>query len=446
MSEHEYTDADAPPDDAGFDELPWNMEAEQYTLGAMMLDRTVIDDVMDTIRPGDFYQPKHTEVAKAIGALHRRGAPVDALTVSDELAKAGLTDRAGGVGYTHELVSMVTTASNAEYYASIVRGLAGKRRLAIAAIRIGSIARASEGDVDDLVDSARAELETVAEGRRRKVSAVGESMADLVDYLEQPPTFYRTPWEALDKVIGGFAPGNFTVVAARPGQGKSIVALQVAARLAHEGVVAFCSLEMTERELQLRLVAQYGPVHMSRLRGHKLDSEEWKRVAEARTALDGAPIFVDDTPAVTMNQIRAHARAVSRRGKLAGIVIDYLQLVAGEGDSRREQIEAVSREAKRMAKEFECPVIALAQLRRANSRKGLPTMEDIREAGGIEQDADVILLLHRDKDRKPNDLVVIVEKNRHGDQGRFTLQWQAEFARLLDKTWTPTSLLSEELD
>jgi replicative DNA helicase len=439
----QYSDSDAPAEDGAGREPQWDLLAEQSAIGSMMLDRNVIDDVMDEALPGDFYRPRHEIVAIAIGTLYAKNAPTDVISVVDELRRTEKLTMAGGADYLHELTSIPATTANAGYHALIVKQLAVKRRLAEAGIRIAAMGNASEGDVEDLVEKARVEVELVTTGQRRIVRPVGETFSLLVDELEHEPTYAPSPWESLDRLIGGFAPGALYVLAARPGAGKSIAALQIAARMAHEGMVAFCSLEMTEQELQKRLVAQYGPVHMTQLRNHTLNVEDWKRVAEARQRVQGAPIFIDDQAGVTISHIRSHARNVARRGKLAVVVVDYLQLVKGEGQSRQEVVGSVARNLKELAKELGVPVIAAAQARRSGEKRGskqLPGLEDLRESGDIENAADVVILMDRDREKAPDDLRMVVAKNRHGDLGQFTLQWQAQYARLRDKKWSPTAL------
>ena len=439
----EYSDADAPPPEPD-DEPLWDLLAEQSVLGGMLLKASVIDDVMGEMLPGDLYQPKHEIIARAIVALAQRNDPADPIAVVDELRRAGTLERAGGAHYVHELTSIPPSAANAGYYARVVHELAVKRRLVAVGIRIKGMGRASEGAVEDLVEQARVELESVSTGRRRALRPMGDSFQDLFTELSSTPEYLPTPWESLNKIIGGFAAGALYVIAARPGGGKSIALLQCAAQLAHHGMVAFSSLEMTERELQKRLLAQYGPVHMTDLRNHTLSDDQWKRIVEAKAAVQEAPIFVDENAGATMGAIRAHARMVARKGRLAGVAIDYLQLIQGEGRDRREVVDALSRQAKQLAKDMQVPVIAAAQLKRAGARKGLPTMDDLRESGGLEQDADVVLLLDRDREKRPDEVSVVVAKNRHGDVGRFTLRWQAQFARLRDKAWSPTALFEGE--
>lgn len=431
------------------DRVQWDLLAEQSVLGGMLLDNRVIDDVIQAVRPSDFYQPKHELIAKAIGTVSNRNEPADAITVAEELRRTSQLERAGGAAYLHQLTSIVPTAANAAHYAGTIRQLAVKRRLVEVGMRITAMGEASEGAVEDLVEKARAQLEAVSTGAPATLRMIGDTFDDLVDQLDEKPTYAASPWESLDKLIGGLAPGSLVVLAARPGGGKSIALLQIAARLAHDGVVALSSLEMTEAELQKRLLAQFGPVHMSALRNHQLTDDDWKRVVEAKRRVQGAPIFVDERPGVTMSDIRAHARAVARRGKLAAVAVDYLQLVHGEGESRQEVVGSVAEGLKALAKDLQVPVIAAAQLKRLGDRRAsggkrtLPTLDDLRESGGIEQAADVVILMDRDKERTPNDLQMVVAKNRHGESGRFTLQWQAQFSRLLDKRWSPTALIEE---
>lgn len=444
----EYTDADAPPAEDDMHVAPQHdVLAEQSVLGGMMLSAAAIVDVVDEIRPGDFYLPKHELIARAIGALAGRGEPVDAITVTDELRRTEQLTKAGGAAYLHELTAIVPTASNAGFYASTVRELAGKRRMVAAGIRIQAMGNSSEGAVDDMMDRARQELDSVPTGQRRGLAPMGESFGDLFDELASKPTYLPTPWEALNKIIGGFAPECLYVIAARPGGGKSIALLQCAAKLAHHGMVSFSSLEMSKRELQKRLLAQYGEVHLEALRTHSLSDDDWLRLAGARQAVQAAPIFVHEEGGATMAAIRAHAKAVARKGPLGGVAIDYLQLIAAEkkesSRDRREVVDGLSRQSKQLAKELGVPVLAAAQLKRAGSRKGLPTMEDLREAGGIEQDADVVILLHRDE-KRPHHVDVIVAKNRHGEIGRFRLMWQGQYARLRDRPWSPVALYEDE--
>jgi len=412
----------------------------------MMLDARVIDDVTDELVPSDFWSPKHALIAKTIVSLHARRLPTDVIAVSDELTRSGEIRNAGGAVYLHQLTALVRTASNAGYYAHIVHEKAVKRRMTAAGQRIVAMGQASEGDVDELLERARQELDAVPSGRRVQLRPIGDLLPDIIDSLGEKPTYMPSPWEALDRLIGGFTRGHFVIVGGRPSDGKSVVLVQIATRLAHQGLVAFSSLEMSEQEIGLRLIAQYGPVHQKHLRDRTLHVDDLKRIGEAKKAIQGAPLYIDATAAVTVAEIRAHARAVARGGDLVCIAVDYLQLIgtdAAQGRSRQQELGAVSRALKQLAKDLNVVVIAAAQLKRGGKRRGdLPTMEDLRESGDMENDADQIILLHRDREKKPHDLVMIVAKNRHGETGRFTLDFQGQFARA-NYRWSPTALIDE---
>lgn len=441
---YELTD-ERPPDEDGVPEPVHDYLAEQCVLGAMMLDRDAVDDVMSVMLPSDFYFPKHEVIGRTIAALAKRGDPTDWVAVTDELRKSGELEGAGGVGYVVGLPDVVPTASNAQFYADIVKKFAVRRRLVEAGIRIQAKGNSTEGEIEDLVESARAELDQVIVSRKARVSMAGDRILPLIESLEGKPSYLPTPWESLNKLIGGTSPGELVVVAARPGSGKSLALLQWAAANAHQGMVPFSSFEMNEDALVLRLISQYAEVHMTDLKNHSLSDQAFRRIADARVRLQGAPIFIDEARGAGLSQVRAHARMVQRRGRLAGVFVDYLQLVQAEGKDRNQQVGAVSGGLKSLAMELQVPVIAAAQLRRASDkRRALPTLEDLRESGSIEQDADVVLLFDRDKEKRPNWLTVVVAKNRNGDQGRFDLRWEAHFARLRDKEWSPLGGLEME--
>lgn len=441
------TDLDIPDDPGESQEpqIPHDVFAEQSVLGAMMLHRDAIDDVMEAMRPSDLYLPKHEVIAVAIVRMAVAGKPVDVLTVTDELEASGEILRAGGSEYLHTLTSIPTTWANAGFYAERVARLAVRRGLLLASAEIRQSAESREGDVDDLLEKARAAIDRAASGQHRVLRAVHETMRDVIEDLDREPRFYRTPWHDLDEKIGGFEPGALYVIGARPGSGKTNMVLQCATALARAGQVAFSSLEMTEGQLQQRLLAQHGDVNIGAIRAHRIGQGDWDGIARANSFLQGAPIYIDDRASATIADIRAHARSVSRRGTLTGVCVDYLQLIrSGEATGRRSRTEVVDQIAQdlhELAKDFEVPVIAAAQLKRAPQQRGrkrvLPTLEDLREAGGIEQAADAVLLLDRDPENKRSEIDVVVAKNRQGEQARFRLRWRGGFARMDDIPWTP---------
>lgn len=446
------TDSDAPPADDGGDRTPpHDLLAEQSVLGSMMLNPDVVDDVMAAMKREDLYVPRHEVTFDAIIGLHWQGFPTDVVAVTDELTKRGHLFRAGGAEYLHTLTGVPSTAANADFYAGIVAEKAVLRRLVNAGTRIVNMGYASEGEPDLLVSRAQAEIDQVISVGRKTVRRVGDTLMATVVELNEPAMFLPTPWRSIDKLIGGFAPGTLVVAAARPGAGKSNFLLQVAMRTGRVGLVAVCSLEMTEKELQLRMVSNQGEVSMTSIHRHSLVDSEQERVARARAELQDAPIFIDESEQATVASIANFARSVARKGtatsKLEMIVVDYLQLVDGEGQNREQIVGNVAKSLKQLAKRLQVPIVVAAQLNRGERGRGrelpLPTMRDLRESGGIEANADVVLLLHRDTERFPDKVRVIAAKNRQGTTGVVTLRWQGEYSRMVDRPWSPTLDMEE---
>jgi replicative DNA helicase len=415
---------------------PNDRYAEMATLGGMMLSAAACQDALETAEAADFYQPKHETIFAAIAELAAEGLPTDVIAVGDHLKDAGELARVGGAEYLHELTSTPPTAANAGFYADIVKKKAILRRLVQAGMRIQQMGWASEGDPAELADNARAELEQAAGTIAADVVTIGEPYLALTDKLSAKPRYIETPWREVNELIGGLRPGGLYVVGARPGEGKSIMALQIAQQLAHAGPVAFSSLEMGVDELLTRLISLRGKIHMGPLSRHELGPDEWERVAALRTDIQRMPLYVDARSGVNITQIKGFARTVQRKGKVAGVVVDYLQLITG--DARRDRhivVGEISRQLKILARDLDCPVVALSQLNRDSVGKGrrAPSLGDLRESGSIEQDADVVILLQRalEEDDKPGDrLNVYVAKNRHGKTGMRTLLFEGQYSRL----------------
>jgi replicative DNA helicase len=422
----------------------FDREAERAALGAMMLDSRRVWDVLDIAQPGDFHDPVHEVIATAIHRLATRGSGTDAVLVEAEIAAMG-DHLPRGPGYLFDLSGSVTTASNAGYYAEQIVEHAQRRRLADAASTVNALAADRRQPVAEQIESARAAVDAVARRRAATVRPVGDSIDDLFAAMTEPPVYTPTPWRAVNDLIGGLRPRAFYVVGARPASGKTNMGLNMATALAVNGNVAVSSLEMGEEELQKRLVSQLGEVHMTHLVNNALDDDDWRRAQIARPKIMRLPLFVDDRPGQTLAQIRSHVRSVAHEGPLAGVVVDYLQLVetSDPRKDRRTHLGEVSRALKVMAKEFDCPVIALAQLnRKSEERAGKkPMLSDLKETGDIEQDADVVLLLSRDTDDpdRLGEVDVQVAKNRHGNTGEIALAWQGHFARMKDMgaEWAP---------
>lgn len=422
---------------------PHDVVAEQSVLGGMMISSAAALTALGLLEPRDFYVPKHQLIFEAIRKLTAAGDPTDVVAVSDELIKTGELPRAGGADYLHSLTSIVPTAANAGYYAGIVSERALLRRLVDAGTRIVEMGYAGEGEPLAIVEAARGEVDNVGSlESHQHAASVGDQFDYWAEAQQHPPGSVETPWRDLNAMLGGgLHDGRFYVVGARPGDGKSIMALQIAHRLAMEGPVAFSSLEMSRNELLTRLVSMRAKIHMTTLAEHRLSRDQWIRVADVRREVSELPLVIDDRSGVTVTSIQAFARTVARRGHLAGVVVDYLQLVSGSRTKdRHEVVGEISRQLKIMARDLNCPVVALSQLNRDSVGKGrrAPSLADLRESGSIEQDADVVLLLQRalDKDDQPGDrLNVHVAKNRHGQTGVRTLLWEGKFSRVVSPAW-----------
>lgn len=413
------------------------MAAERSALGAMLLDSRKVWDVLDVAQPGDFHDPKHEQIADAVRRLALRGEGTDPVLVWDELAAMGSPFPAGPA-VLHELTSAVATAANAGYYAKVVAEHATRRRLAEAGFKVGQLAADLTMRPEEQVEAARGALDAVLSQRSATVQPVGATLDEMFARMAEPPVYTATPWRALNHLIGGLRPRAMYVVGARPASGKSIMAMNLATALADEGNVAVCSLEMGEEELQKRLVSQLGRVHMSALVNNALQDDDWAKVARARDKITRMPLYIDARPGQTIAQIRGHVRSVSREGPMAGLVVDYVQLIEAS-DPRKDRRVAVgefSRAMKLIAKEFDIPVIVLSQLNRESEKRvnKKPALSDLRESGDLEQDADVVLLLSRDLDdpQRAGEVDVTIAKNRHGTTGEVALAWLGHYASMED--------------
>jgi len=418
--------------------------AEQSVLGAMLISRDAIAEIADILDGGDFYQPAHETIYRTILNLNAAGSPVDAITVNDALTKMGEITRTGGAGYTHTLATTVPSASSGSYYAEIVAHAATRRRLTAAGRKIQDLA-GSGGDVDELVETARREVDQTSRAIGSVVQSFGETIDIMLGTLDQAVNHHPTPWDAVNNIIGGLRPGGLYVVGARPSVGKSVIALNLAKGLTAHGSVAFSSLEMSNNDVQIRAVSADLHIDVGRLIERDLTPGDWAKIRDRRASWDKVPLFVDDRSGVTITDIKRFARSVNRRQPLAGIVVDYLQLMSqphGDKRPRQEFVADLSRQLKIMAMDMQVPVIALSQLNRASEARQdkMPTIADLRESGAIEQDADVVMLLHREiMGDKRGDLSVLVAKNRHGATGLAELDFWGMYSQALDKGITPAA-------
>lgn len=416
--------------------------AEQSVLGAMLISRDAISDIADILDGGDFYRPQHETIYRTILDLHSTGSPVDAITVNDALTGMGEIARIGGHSYTHELATTVPSASSGAYYAEIVAHAATRRRLTAAGRKIQDLA-GNGGDVDELVEAARREVDQTSRATGSVVQSFGETIDIMLGTLDEEINHHPTPWAAVNDIIGGLRPGALYVVGARPSVGKSVVALNLAQSLACHGSVAFSSLEMSNNDVQIRAVSSDLHLDVARLIERNLTPGDWAKIRDRRAAWTDVPLFVDDRSGVTITDIKRFARSVNRRKPLVGVVVDYLQLMAqphGDKRPRHEFVADMSRQLKIMAMDMQIPVIALSQLNRASEARQdkMPMLSDLRESGAVEQDADVVILLHREiMGDNRNDLSMLVAKNRHGATGLAELTFWGHYSKAMDKGTYP---------
>jgi replicative DNA helicase len=441
--------------DPQFDRTPpQDVAAEQSVLGGMLLSKDAIADVVEILRAADFYRPAHSTIFDAILDLYGRGEPADPVTVTAALTNAGTINRVGGMSYVHDLVHTVPTAANAAYYARIVAERAVLRRLVEAGTRIvqlGYGAAATGGrDTADVVDLAQQAVYEVTERR------VSEDYQPLRDVLQ--PTLDEieaigsrdgvmsgvpTGFADLDALLHGLHPGQLVVVAGRPGLGKSTVSLDFVrhASVRHGLASAIFSLEMSKVEIVMRVLSAEARIPLHVLRSGQLSDDDWTKLARRMGEISEAPLFIDDTPNMTMMEIRAKARRLRQRHDLKLLVVDYLQLMSSPRrvESRQQEVSELSRGLKLLAKEIDCPVIAVAQLNRGPEQRTdkRPQLSDLRESGAIEQDSDVVILLHRDdyydkESPRAGEADFIVAKHRNGPTDTVTVAAQLHFSRFVD--------------
>jgi replicative DNA helicase len=416
----------------------------------MLLSKDAIADVVETLREGDFYRPAHQLIYASILDLYGRGEPADAVTVSAELTRIGELGRVGGAPYLHTLVASVPTAANAGYYARIVRERAILRRLVEAGMRITQMGYQGDGEVDMIVDRAQAAVYDVTD---RRTSEDYLPLADIMPgTLEEIDAIASrggvlagvpTGFAELDNVTNGLHAGQMIVIAARPAIGKSTVGLDLArsASIKHGLTSAIFSLEMSRNEIAMRLLSAEASIALNHLRSGTMSDADWQKLARKMSAVSEAPLFIDDSPNMTMMEIRAKCRRLKQRHDLRLVIIDYLQLMSSgkKVESRQQEVSEFSRALKLLAKELEVPVIAISQLNRGPEQRTdkRPMMSDLRESGSIEQDADMVILLHREdayerESPRAGEADFILAKHRNGPTANITVAFQGHYSRFVD--------------
>ena len=449
----EYSGPSEPPTGEDFGrQPPQDMAAEQSVLGGMLLSKDAIADVLEVLRPGDFYRPAHQDVYDVILDLYGKGEPADPVTVAAELDRRGQLRRLGGAPYLVTLTQTVPTAANAGFYARIVEEKAILRRLVEAGTRIVQYgyAGADGQEVAEVVDRAQAEVYEVTERRTAEdfvpLEELLQPTMDEIDSIASRGGVslgVATGFAELDEVTNGLHPGQMIIVAARPGVGKSTLGLDFmrscSVKQGHASVIF--SLEMSRTEIVMRLLSAEAKIKLGDMRSGRMTDDDWTKLARRMSEISEAPLFVDDSPNLTMMEIRAKARRLKQRHDLRLIVVDYLQLMTSgkKVESRQQEVSEFSRSLKLMAKELEVPVVAISQLNRGPEQRTdkKPMVSDLRESGSLEQDADMVILLHRPDaferdDPRGGEADLILGKHRNGPTATITVAHQLHLSRFVD--------------
>lgn len=410
----------------------YEAKAEKTLIGAILQSRgEYLDDCHLTV--DDFLNPVEQKIFGTLVAMRRDGEGIDELTVSTKLPELSV--------FIWEASGETPAWQNANFYEQLIADRNARRMIRDVGHGLVAAGSATDSDVDVAVDQAQSKIERVAVGRlREQVEFVPDLVLDAVEHLNSKPDFVPSQWGSLNEFLGGFRPGALYIVGARPAVGKSVVAVNMAFQLAAEGAVSFHSLEMSKREILNRLFASVCEVSMDHLERRELTEVDWRRIATKKAELD-RPIAIADKSGQTLTDVRAFARQVGKKHKLGAIVVDYLQLMQDteRGRSRYESVTAISNGLKILARDLEVPVIALAQLNRAieGRKDSAPGLSDLRDSGAIEQDADVVILLNRERamtdgEDERTKMVLHIAKNRHGKTGHVALRFDGMFARVVE--------------
>jgi replicative DNA helicase len=422
---------------------PQNLEAERSVLGAILMDKEAVIQVAEFLVPEHFYDPRHRDIFESALQLFEEGMPIDIVTLSDNLKNKELLEKVGGRSYLAELVESVPTASHAEEYGQIVKNLSIRRKLITASSRIGNWAQEQSRDIADVLDESEQELFSISQDSLRdRFKPLRELLKDAyekaesINQKEDKLTGVPTGFKVLDSLIGGFQPSDMVILAARPSVGKTALALDIGrhAAVVENKKVAFFSLEMSDSQLMERLLGMQARVPFWDLRMGKLKDQAFERLADAMGQLAEAEMYIDDKPGQSVMEVRAKARRLQIEHGIDFIIVDYLQLMHSRNlENRVQEVSEISLGMKNMARELDVPVLVLSQLSRAveNRSDRIPQLSDLRESGSIEQDADVVVFIHREEQYNPDtdrkgiaDLVVA--KHRNGPTGIYQVAFVKE--------------------
>ena len=430
---------------------PHSVEAEQSVLGSILLDKEAMISVSETLVPEDFYKEAHKVIYESMLKLYNSQSEIDLITLTDELRDQGYLDDIGGIAYITSLSTVVPTTSNIKYYVNIVKEKSISRQLISAANDIINLGYDGSAKVEYVLENAEKKIFDISQERATNdFQPINQVISEALSMLEKlyeeknDVTGLTTGFRDLNKKINGLQRSDLLLIAARPAMGKTAFALNLVQNAALKGdaSVAVFSLEMSKEQLVQRMIASQSTVELKKIKTGTLADNDWQRITDGMAILSGAKIHIDDTPGIKISELRSKCRKLKIEKGLDLVLIDYLQLMEGEGqnESRQQEIAKISRSLKILAKELDCPVVALSQLSRAPEQRAdhRPMLSDLRESGSIEQDADIVMFLYRDEyynpdTEKKNIGEVIVAKNRHGETGTVELVWFGGIQKFADK-------------
>ena len=430
---------------------PHSVEAEQSVLGSILLDKEAMISVSETLVPEDFYKEAHKVIYESMLKLYNSQSEIDLITLTDELRDQGYLDDIGGIAYITSLSTVVPTTSNIKYYVNIVKEKSISRQLISAANDIINLGYDGSAKVEYVLENAEKKIFDISQERATNdFQPINQVISEALSMLEKlyeeknDVTGLTTGFRDLNKKINGLQRSDLLLIAARPAMGKTAFALNLVQNAALKGdaSVAVFSLEMSKEQLVQRMIASQSTVELKKIKTGTLADNDWPRITDGMAILSGAKIHIDDTPGIKISELRSKCRKLKIEKGLDLVLIDYLQLMEGEGqnESRQQEIAKISRSLKILAKEWDCPVVALSQLSRAPEQRAdhRPMLSDLRESGSIEQDADIVMFLYRDEyynpdTEKKNIGEVIVAKNRHGETGTVELVWFGGIQKFADK-------------
>lgn len=424
---------------------PHSLEAEVSVLGALLLDKDAIVAVAEFVEPRFFYDEKHQEIYEGMLDLYEQRVPIDILTVSEVLKKRKSFKKVGGASYLAELANRVPTAAHVEHYGKIVKDTATKRGLMSVASKLMDYSLDEGLTADELLDKSEAEVFSLTQrhltGAFTSIKAALADSFDRLDELHKRDDGLRgvpTGFKSLDNLLAGFQKSNLVILAARPGVGKSTLATNISQHLAvkHRAPVGYFSLEMSKEEMVDRLLVSQADFDAWKLKTGKLNNDDFTRLSNAMGELAEAPIFIDDTPALSILEMRTKARRLQAEVGIELLVVDYLQLARSRNlENRVQEVSEISQGLKNIARELKVPVLALSQLSREVERRGTgrPQLADLRESGSIEQDADIVMFLWKENEEEKNQIVLDIAKHRNGPLGQVKLIFKGERLKFFER-------------